>query len=534
MGDRRANLPWVWLESLIVFALALALLSVVISPTPYIDEYNHVLAARSYLADGTLSFNGGEPYTRARLYTLAVAGCFSLFGESWAAARLPSLVAGACLVLSVFGWLHRVVGRRAAWLGAGLLVFAPNIIAMSSMVRFYMPHMLFVWLAWVCAYGFIVGHLGWIGRIGVLLSGAGCALMAAHLQTTTSVAALAVAVWAMTVFIGYLMHGEPKQRQKAVMWLVIGLLVCAPLFWLGLEYSGAMAHMKLKMNTPRLWTEPHRYEVQYYHRFFNETYPLLWAAFPLAAVVALGRRRRPAWFCLVLFGTAFVAQSLLPYKGKRYLSYAWPCFFAVWAIGLDGLWVWLRAQAQAVVEQVFSPTMASRRWVGGVLGLGLAGSIGFAGMVAPEYKLGRQMLTGQTLGPLAHEDWTTAAKTLMPIASQTGFVISSSPPKALYHLGRLDMSLSVSQAQERPEFAIHPKMGKPVITTAESLQQVMADHPAGLIVLESSHFGDPYFVPTQTALFIQAHTQPIDLPETLGVMAFQWGINQPLSGPHAP
>ena len=89
--------------------------------------------------------------------------------------------------------------------------------------------------------------------------------------------------------------------------------------------------------------------------------PLLRAAFPGVAVIALATRRRPAWFCLVLFGTAFIVHSLRATKGKRYLSYAWPCFFAVWAIGLDGLLTWLAAQARAVIGQVFSERTASRR-----------------------------------------------------------------------------------------------------------------------------------------------------------------------------
>jgi len=524
MDETPTRLRWPWIESLIVLAAAGWLLSIVISPQPYVDEYLHVLAAQSLLDNGTLSINGGEPYTRARAFTYAVAACMDWFGgNEWASGRLPSLLAGALLVMSVFAWLHRTTGRRAAWLGAGLLVFAPHIITYSAMVRFYMPHMLFIWLAWVCAYGFIVGQRGLIARLLLLLCGSACALVAAHLQTTTAIAALAIAVWAGSVFIGYLMHCGAEQRRKAIIGLGVLFLIAVPVLLLSLKFTGALENMSEKLNTTRAWTEAHRYEYQYYHRFFNEYYPLLWAAFPVIAVIALATRRRPAWFCLVLFGTAFIVHSLMATKGKRYLSYAWPCFFAVWAIGLDGLLTWLAAQARAVIGQAFSERTASRRWVGVAIGCLLAGSVAFAGMVAPSYKYGRKMLTGERLGPLAMSDWFLAARTLKPIADETGFVVSSAQPKALYHLGRLDLGLSVSQSQGRPEFDRHPKMGRPVITTADSLKRVMAEHPTGLIVVETGHLGSRAFIPPETATYIREHTQPIELPDNIGVSAFRWG-----------
>ena len=532
MGENRASLKWTWVESLIVLAAAWWVLSIVVSPRPYVDEYYHVLAARSLLDNGTLSINGGEPYTRARAYTYAVAACYQWFGESWASGRLPSLLCGGLLVLSVFAWLHRTTGRRAAWLGAGLLIFAPHVITYSAMIRFYMPHMLFVWLSWVCAYTFITGSPGRIGRIGLLVAGSTCALMAAHLQTTTSIAALAIGVWAGTVFIGYLMRSETDQRRKVIIWFVLILTLCVPVFWLALKFSGVLDHMSVKLNTTRVWTEQSRYVYQYYHRFFKDYYPLIWAAFPFIAVAALARKRKPAWFCLVLFGTAFLVHSVMPTKGKRYLSYAWPCLFAVWAIGLDGLLIWLRAQAGAVIGHVFSERLASRRWVDVVVWSVLAGSVIFAGMVAPSYKYGRKMLTGEQLGPLAIEDWFLATETLKPIADEAGYVVCSSQPKGIYHLGRLDLGLSVSQSQGRDEFAVHPKMGRPVITTAESLKRVMTEQPTGLIVIEAGHFGSYNFVPPETARFIEENAQPIALPESTGIKAYRWGGSTKLISDH--
>lgn len=527
MENSRPRLAVTCLEMLAVFAVALALMSLFISPTPHVDEFFHVLSARSLVENGTLILNdGGDPYTRARAYTYAVAACYTLFGESWASARLPSLLAGALLVTAVFGWLKRVAGRRAAWIGAFLLGMAPNVIGYSSMVRFYMPHTLFVWLTAVCVYVLVTGQLSRTGRLVVGGLGLGCGLMAAHLQTTTAIAALVVAVWAGTEFVGWLVRCDRDQRRRAVVWTVLIMTAGVPTVWLGLEFSGVLSHMIEKFQTPRLWSMSHRNEVAYYHRFFSDSYPLLWAGFPFAAVAALATRRRPAWFCLVVFVLAFVIHSLMPFKATRYLTYAWPCFFAVWAIALDGLLIWLYGRARSVVGQVFGEPFAARRWVGPAVWVFLAVGLVCAAWVSPEYKLARKMLTGESLGPYAREDWTTAAKILEPIARETGFVVSSVPAKAVYYLGRLDVGLSVSQAAGREEFARYGTIGRPVITTAESVQQLMREHPQGLIVIEAAQFGARWFVPTETALFIETHVQPIELPDATGIKAFRWGSGE--------
>ena len=55
---------------LAVFAIALVARLIGLHHTPYVDELNHVMAAHSLLARGSLELvPGGEPYTRARIFT---------------------------------------------------------------------------------------------------------------------------------------------------------------------------------------------------------------------------------------------------------------------------------------------------------------------------------------------------------------------------------------------------------------------------------------------------------------------------------
>lgn len=525
----RSGIAVTGLQMLVVLGLSLVILSRFISPTPQFDEFYHVLAAQSLLSDGTLKINeGGADYTRARAYTYAVAACYWALGESWASARLPSLICGALLVTACFGWLQRVATTRAAWIGAFLMMLSPGIIGYSSMVRFYIPHALFVWLSAVCAYVFVTGKLSVKSRLAVVVLGMGCAAMATHLQVTTSIAALIVTVWAGMVFAVWLVRCDRQQFKWAMLWMLLVLVIAVPAFWFGLQASGYGAHLIEKFQTPRLWSLTTRSDYRYFHRYFAETYPMLWAGFAFAAIVALARRPGPAWFCLVFFGLAFVIHSCLPFKAPRYLVYAWPFFFLVWAIALDGLLAWLVSQGRVAVGHVFGESFAAGKTVG--VGVGLVVLIGFlgAGWVTPEYKLARKMLTGESLGAFQRSNWASVQAKLKPIVEQTGFVMTSSPPRALYYLGRHDIAVSVTQAAGRDEFEHDRITGRPVVTTPESIQRVMDEHPSGLIVMDRYHFGARYYVPADTAEFIQTHTQPIEIDESTRIMAYTWGLDDPL------
>lgn len=531
MGISRRTAAVVSLQVVLVFAFSWVVLAQFVNKTPEVDEFFHVLAARSVVADGTLRFGeDGGLYTRARAYTYAVAACFKLFGESWESGRLPSLISGALLVASLFGWLYRVAGWRAAWIGAALMLFAPDMIGSSSMIRFYVPNALFVWLAMVCVYALVTEQLPRVGRFVVGGVGVICLLIAAHFQMLTVVAVLALAVWGWTEYLGWLLRRDPARHRQTVVWIIAGVVGGVIVVWGAMIFSGAQAHLIEKFQAPRLWSMAHRYQFVYYHRFFSNSYPLLWAGLPFAAVIAMAARRRAVWFCLVVFVFVFVVHSLLPVKAARYMTYVWPCLFAVWALALDVLLPWLHAQARSVIGQAISEPLASRRWVSFCTWLFLLFSLLFAMWTMPAYKLGRQMLAGESLGLYARQDWDAARPVLKPIVDEAGFVVSSAAGKALYYLGRNDVTLNVSQAGGREEFEKNDISNRPVITSVESVQRVMREHPQGLFVIEADNFGARWFVPRETALYIEANTQRVDLDEATGILAFSWGGSKVISG----
>jgi hypothetical protein len=83
-------------EAVLVFVLALLVrLDAATGQPPQPDELYHFYAARSVLADGSFTVFSGI-YLRAAEFTRLVAAAMGLFGESLAAARIPSCSRARC------------------------------------------------------------------------------------------------------------------------------------------------------------------------------------------------------------------------------------------------------------------------------------------------------------------------------------------------------------------------------------------------------------------------------------------------------
>ena len=125
-----------WMAPLLVFAVACLVYSINLGRMAHPDEYHHILAAQGLVATGEPRIAEGL-YTRVFLQTWLVAKSFGIFGESLAAARVPSLVATSLLVALLFVWLRREAGTPAAWIGATLFGLSPFAVEMAQFCRFY-------------------------------------------------------------------------------------------------------------------------------------------------------------------------------------------------------------------------------------------------------------------------------------------------------------------------------------------------------------------------------------------------------------
>lgn len=73
----------------------------------------------------------------------------------------------------------------------------------------------------------------------------------------------------------------------------------------------------------------------FYHWLFLNNYPLLWSLAPLAMVVALAAKPQPSAFCLTIFLTSVLILSFGGSKGIRFVYFAVPFYFVVFAIAVQ-------------------------------------------------------------------------------------------------------------------------------------------------------------------------------------------------------
>ena len=84
-------------------------------------------------------------------------------------------------------------------------------------------------------------------------------------------------------------------------------------------------------------------------------------------------------------------------------------------------------------------------------------------------------------------DWRAARKILAPWVSRVDIMITTEELGAIYFLGRSDVRLSPSKLRElardqRKEFGIDYRVGRPVISKPESVEKLIECFRTGLIV----------------------------------------------------
>jgi hypothetical protein len=495
------------------------------------DDYYMILAARSWLREGTLSIVGGAPYERASLYTYLVAGFMYLFGETSYVARVPAALAGAAWVTLLFVWLRAHVGRTAAWTGALLFCIDPGVILLSRLVRFYTLHGL-VFLA--VAIG--VYHLAtrstfrprsaWVG-LGVA-AGFGVAY---HLQLTTVVGAMAMAAWLiveLTPRAARLLARQPKRRMGWILGLGTGALLLAVA---ALVLSGlAGGYLRSFRNVP-MWASEYQDQLGFYFRRIQRAYPVLWALYPAAAVVAIARFGRPAVFSVVLFAVPFVVHSLAAFKAERYLSYAMPFFFAAWGMAVAATLPGLLKACEAALARVLT-VRTPRPWSRIGVAILILVMIGGIAYTTPAFHSSYRIVRPTPPPPLSgsRPNWGEAAAQLAGPADSADVVVGSFGPSILYHLGRVDVVVAEDhmRTRNREEFSEARQLGRPVISEPESLERLIRCHGSGLVVVDWGFWRWEAGVTEDLVAVITAHAHPISIPAEWNIHAYRWDREPPL------
>jgi hypothetical protein len=503
---------------------------------PHPDELYQTLAAQGLLATGEPRIAEGL-YTRAFAQTWLIAQSLRLFGDTLEAARLSSLLSVAATAVVLFAWLRREAGPAAAWLGGVGFALSPFAVETAHFARIYGVQTLAFLLACLAVHGAVLGPRppGGAAAFGRRLALAALAapplLLAVHLQPTTLLGAAGLALWAAAALAVPPLLGPRRApaRRRAVALLAaasaLGALALA-----GAWASGLLAEFWDEYRSVPLFNRASQNQFWYYHAWYGLLYPTLWPLTGVLAAAALAYRPRPAGLALAVFATGFLLNSFGGPKNLRYLAYAQPFLFALWAIGLVWLWGPLRAATGGLRDRLAAaarPTFPGP-WPGRLSRALLAAGLLFVLLANPAWLRTATLLADVPVpGEDPAPDWTAARPALEPLLARVPVVVTTEELGALYYLGRYDVRFSPSKMGEIPEgdrreFAADPRTGRPVIATRESLELVLDCHPEGLFLLLARQWGRDYIFAEPVRRLLLDRAEPVPLPAGVGVAAYAW------------
>lgn len=505
-----------------VFLAALAVRLVNLDRPPFWDELYHLLSARSLLENGTLEIvDGGAPYTRARMYTRAVAWSFRLFGESLVAARLPAILPGAALVAGLFAWFRRVADPRSAWILAFFLCLDPLGITSSQIYRFYALHALLFWIGAVAAFHLATGVGKPSSRAAGALLAVG-ALAAAHrLQAgLTLIGALALLI-SLGVVLGVRRVREPaapRDRRWPNALILLGMAAAVVAVAAGHDF---LLEAWARYRDTAVWSIERADRPTYYHGALLTLYPTLWTLLPLLALFAIAVYPALSLFAVSTFGGTFLLLSFAAQKSERYLFFVLPGFFIAASIALAHTIPSLRRSLETVLDRLpGSPSPRTRSVLGWA---SIAGVIVFAiGSNRAFAHSARLVLAPASLTYHAQPDWSGVAEWFRSSADSSAVVLSSAPTKAVYFLGRVDVSLDSRQLEGRPEFSLDHWVKAPIVSEPESLKRIVSCTPSGLAFIEDWHWKRQWYVPTPVAERLEREATRVPEASEGRVLVFRW------------
>ncbi len=464
-----------------VFACAVAFRLGLLSSALFFDEYYHILAAQGLLETGEPRIGDGI-YPRVYVYTWFISKIFALAQNDILAARLSSVLVASALIAIAFLWMRARAGWVAALAATVLAILSPIGIETAIGIRFYVWQGVAFFLFAILAYSASVDAMG-LGRRAVTTGLAAMFLAASlYFQPLSAVGVLGVGLWwGAFIFLPW------ASRHPAGRWIVLGAVVLglagfAAAYALGIV-GGAWKQLRFAPD----WAAAVKNSQGYYHRILIGQYGVLWPAFPLALILAAARKPRPAIFLGTVFVASFALMSIAGMKSLRYIYFVMPFLFGVYGIAFSAVaaqaWKGLVSACGRTGEAVFGRPLARSLAVLAALVALLFLAIG-NGAFLDSARMARGIHEATERG-----DWFGAEPVLRRIVTDDMIVATPRELQAFYHIGRADVTVSVSRLSELSglsDFGIDPRTGLPTVGTAEGAAHLVACTRHGFFIVPSN------------------------------------------------
>ncbi len=474
---------------------------------PRFDEFYHLLGARSWLTTGDYEIGQGGRYLKALPITYGVARLLQLFGDHLAVARLVGAIPTALLVILAYAWLFSRVSAAVALIWTGFAVLSPFLMEVAAFTRWYGLIVLFsgIFLA-----SLVEILLGWSTRsalLGPILGLTGSALVLAFIQLEVLGPLLLMAGVMLSYAVWH--QASPRHRRAIVAGACLGLVVILAIGFV----SGGIEELWRRYRWSIPWSEEHKNEVLFYHRYLLLYYPTFW---PVTGLLwLLGRRVSPglADMAAVVAGLGLLFHAGAGMKATRYVAYLMPWLYLVWGLGLVGTWQYLRGHG----------SWRPQPWL---LKVGVAGSLLFAFFGNAASVRALTLALGITVPPeQPPADWRGAAAILAGKAAQAEVIITSSELETLYAFGRADYainrSLYVELKSEGPVLRDR-RSGVLALRDATALDAILRCSRTALVVSDIYRWRDPGKATDPFADRIEQQLEPVDLPTDSRIKAWWW------------
>ena len=503
-------------------AAAFALNLRLIDHPPRYDELLHVLAAISWADDGTLSLGEGQ-YTRAALFTRMVGAVFRVAGTDLETARLLAAVPAALLVGAVFAWTRSVAGRAEAWVAAVLLAMSTVTLTLATMVRFYSLHALLFFAGAILCYSLVEGADRRPARM--LAQGAAVALsfwLCFGLQMTTVIGVGALLLWLSVRTLPSTVPAVRAIPRATLSALVLGSVVMAAA--VAYFLSNPLIDLWHTYRSQALWASGST--VLLYHWWLQSSYPVFYGLLPGVLLLAAFRYPRLTLLCGLVFFSGIVVHSFGGMRGEHYVFYLLPFFFIICGIATVPAISALQGLARSVVERTF-PALR-QRLADALVGTTVVVAAFFLIAATPGlYRSLRVIVQGPSSLHIQYSvDWAAAQQPLARATRSADVIVTTNSMAALYYLGRFDVEMSATILHETPtetEFDRDERTGRPVISSAKSLQTLIDCYSSGLVVAEEWQWqNDVYGVNDAAAALLRKVAAPVELPAESQLVAYRW------------
>lgn len=531
---RRRQYPLIfWGEPIIVLVILGGFYSLGLHHQPTFDELYHVMAARGWLLHGEPVIAEGV-YERAQWFTWLVSVCFRLFGDNLVAARVPTVLPMAALGALLFVWMRSTVGATAAWLTTLLYGLSPFAVEISAFIRFYALQCLAFFIAAICLYRVIHGGDRWPWIAVQSVIAALCLGIASYFQITTLIGALGLGAWFSThAVIRWL--NAPAIPVRWRVGSIFGLVLLAGVVLIMVLVSGVGAGLLEQYRSTPYFNQTNADSFWFYHYWINFYYPSLWPFLPFLTLAAFVAHPRVTIFSATIFMVAFLLHSFAAAKNLRYMAYAMPFLFILLGTGIATIWQHIVA-GLTLLDRGLSDRMMWLGKGGKTLGrVGIAVAILFLFLANTGLLRSGTFLAGITLPPESpNEQWEEAMKVLGPELATADLVVTANEMETLYYFGNFDViwgASRLSELSESQEFSRDPRTGRPIISTAESLENLQACYPEGIFITSTRRWNEVHFAETEIPFreLLIASSEAVELPESTSILAYRW--NRSKNGP---